>query len=100
MNISDILKTNPDAVIAIRARDLHAFGQGLIAEAKKELATEKNIDPLLTTAEVEERLKKSYSTLRRYRLDGRLVPMLVGGTYMYRASDVNAFLEKNITNNL
>lgn len=52
-----------------------------------------NLEPLLTTQEVAERLKLSAKTVRSLRTKG-LVPINFGGNFRYRANDVAAYIEQ------
>ncbi len=52
-----------------------------------------NLEPLLTTQEVAERLKLSAKTVRKLRTKG-LVPLDFGGNFRYRAKDVAAYIEQ------
>jgi excisionase family DNA binding protein len=50
----------------------------------------------LTDKEVYEKLKVSRSTLQEWRYSGRLSYIQIGGKIIFRESDIQALLEKNL----
>ncbi len=94
MDIQRIIANDPDALLVINARDLHAFSLGLLAQAKSATMTQHDVDPLLTSCEVKKLLGISDSTLYRRRQAGILVPVKGFGNNKYRLSDVNKLIHK------
>lgn len=95
-DIVNLAKVCPGLVVSIRVEDLVKANEQLIAETKRELEqsiSSKNAVTFHTPEVVEERLSISKSTLWRWRKNGYLVPVNVGGQYRYRSTDIDAILE-------
>lgn len=95
MDICNTVKNNPETMLVVKARDLHAFAVGLIADARRGGRDENaESERLLTTAEVRELLHTSEASLHRWRKAGLLTPVRVGGENRYKKTDIDNFLNR------
>lgn len=88
MILNELAQSN--TLLLITAKDLMEFGRQLISQAKLvvELEKEQDVEEMLNASEASKELKKSTATLRRWSKAGYLEAVYVGGTPMYRRSDI------------
>lgn len=95
----DILKMAeqfPGLNITVKAADLTAMASRLIEQARRDAIADKAKDraaELMSREVVMDKLGVAPSTLWRWKNKGYLTPLLIGGQYRYRVSDVNEILE-------
>ena len=96
IDIIEVAKKCPDINLTVRAGDLIEMGRFMVTETKQQLeqaiadaATETYPTPT-RTAEI---FDVDLSTLWRWRKQGYLVPIEVGGKRRYRMSDIKRILE-------
>lgn len=85
-----------EAIFQISKSELRAELKSILAEIREEeqeAAHKKSLAQLLSAEEVVQMLKISNVTLWRWAKSEYLVPVLIGGTRKYRASDVQAIIE-------
>lgn len=96
IDLLTIAKEAPGTIISIKAGDLVDANVRLIADAKRELEKEiadRDTVSFLTREMVMKQLNVAPSTLWRWKNNGYLVPINVGGQYRYKSSDINEILE-------
>lgn len=95
METLDLLGTNPNVSITIKANELQrAFAtlvEGAIDKYRREVEARPN-DILYTIKQVSEMLSVDKSTLWRWQQSGYLIPTKVGGLPRYRKSHIDELL--------
>jgi predicted DNA-binding transcriptional regulator AlpA len=100
--IVELSKQSPDAKITVSVSDLIDAINYCIQTAKVELearAAEAAAEKLITVKSATEKLGVDRSTLYRWRGDGYLKPVEIGGKRMYRISDINKIINKQCSTN-
>ena len=95
INIIELAKACPDAIISIKVGDLIEANEALINRTKEQLeqiVTDANTETYPSREKVAEMLDVDKSTLWRWAKRGILVPIEVGGKRRYRMSDVRRIL--------
>lgn len=97
-NILDILTSQePNISITINREDLMMFGKFLIEESRKDMEAflqAKNEEEYLTKKEVASILHVDVSTLWNWDKKGYLKPIEIGGSRLYKKSEINKVLNK------
>ena len=94
--LSDIIKADSNALLIISAADLKEFAEELMQEARTEAERqldEQRKDRYLSAKEAAKLLSVDTSTLWRWRNNGYINSVMVGGQTKYRLSDINAFIK-------
>lgn len=86
MILNELAREN--TLLLVTAKDLMEFGRQLISQAKLVVEMEQQKEELLTVQEVCDELHRTAATLRRWKHAGYLEPVHVGGSPMYRRSDI------------
>ncbi len=95
VDIIELAKACPDAIISIKVGDLIEANEALINRTKEQLeqiVTDANTETYPSREKVAEILGIDKSTLWRWAKRGILVPIEVGGKRRYRMSDVRRIL--------
>jgi hypothetical protein len=96
MNISEILKTNPELAenlnVTATASDLQEFAKMCIEAGKQEKPESKDPEEYLTPAQYAEVLKISLVTLWSWDKKGITRPLRIGTKKLYRRSDLEKIL--------
>lgn len=94
MILNELAREN--TLLLVTAKDLMEFGRQLISQAKLvvELEQAEKKEELLTVQEVCDELHRTAGTLRRWKHAGYLEPVHVGGSPMYRRSDIEKLKRK------
>lgn len=95
IDIIELAKACPDAIISIKVGDLIEANEVLINRTKEQLeqiVTDANTETYPSREKVAEILGVDKSTLWRWAKRGILVPIEVGGKRRYRMSDVHRIL--------
>lgn len=95
VDIIELAKACPDAIISIKVGDLIEANEALINRTKEQLeqiVTDANTETYPSREKVAEILGVDKSTLWRWAKRGILVPIEVGGKRRYRMSDVRRML--------
>lgn len=101
INIIELIKHCPDAIVNIKVAELGLFARQLIAESRNEFERERiaiaqdQAESYLTPELVKEKLSISESTLYRMSKAKILQPVWVGGQKRYRQSDIDKIVAKN-----
>lgn len=86
-------------ILQVTISDLRELVHGLYEEEKKKIEdaiTQHREKPTLTRNEVAKTLGVTLTTLWQWAKSGYLVPVKIGTKVMYRATDVDALLERNL----
>lgn len=97
MNIYDLLKSNSEVNITINAGQLIEAIDYCVKKTRKELEqqiTDANTETYPSPDQVAKMLDVDKSTLWRWRKQGYLVPIEIGGKRRYKMSDVKKILER------
>ncbi len=95
VDIIELAKACPNAIISIKVGDLIEANEALINRTKEQLeqiVTDANTETYPSREKVAEILGIDKSTLWRWAKRGILVPIEVGGKRRYRMSDVRRML--------
>jgi Helix-turn-helix domain len=96
MNISEILKSNPELAgniqISTNARDLQELAEYCIERGRKEKIKPEDPEEYLTPAEYAKTLKISLVTLWSWDKKGLTKPLRIGNQKRYRRSDLEKIL--------
>ena len=95
VNLLELAKACPDAIISIKVSDLLEANEELIQKTKEhleQLVTDVHTETYPSREKVAELLDVDKSTLWRWAKRGILVPIEVGGKRRYRMSDVRRML--------
>ncbi len=95
VNIIELAKVCPDAIISIKVGDLIEANETLINRTKEQLeqiVTDANTETYPSREKVAELLDVDKSTLWRWAKRGLLVPIEIGRKRRYRMSDVRRML--------
>lgn len=101
MSIIDFVKENDNVQLVINANDLRKLFIYWQEEANAELAEAKTVikpsddGGLLTSKEVQKKLRVSATMLWKLEREKKLTPMRIGRRVFYRNSDIDDFIEKN-----
>lgn len=93
-----IINGLPGVIIQVEAAALRECINGIWQQAKAEAAAEREAEkerPTMSRNEAAHALGVTLATLWRWAKDGYLVPAKIGTKVLYRASDINALLERN-----
>ena len=96
LSFSDVLNNNVATLVVMRADDLKQTIIETVNEARKKMEEDialNNVETLLTTNQVLERLAISRTTLWNRNKSGYIQPVEIGGKLRYKLSDVNAILK-------
>lgn len=88
MNIKTLLDSGANISITITPADLKEFALTIIQESIKMGNEQKTPESYLTQKETAEKLKVSENTLWRWKRTGYLMPIKIGNSVYYRASDI------------
>jgi len=97
-NLPTLINQNaePNILYVVQKEDLLQFAdiiiQNTVNQVQQAIQELNKPDELLTREQVRDYLGTSYPTLHRRKEDGKLIPLKVGGSVMYRRSDVEAFI--------
>ena len=94
-NIVELAKQCPDVIISLKVGELIEVVDYCVNKTRKDLEqqiTDANTETYPTPKQVAEILNVDVSTLWRWRKQGYLVPIGVGGKRKYRMSDVKQIL--------
>lgn len=84
------------SLIVIKAEDLvnamQTLYESAINKVKKEAKATNSIEMMISAKEAKQLLGKSSNTLWKWSKRGYLVPQKVGGTLMYKVSDINKIM--------
>ena len=95
LSFNDVLNDNVATLVVMRADDLKQTIIDTVNEARRKMEDDialNNVDTLLTTNQVLERLAISRTTLWNWNKSGYFLPIEIGGKFRYKLSDVNAIL--------
>ena len=95
IDIIELAKACPDAIISVKVSDLIKANEALIARTKEQLEqiiTDQSVETYPSRKKVAELLDVNLSTLWRWAKQGLLVPIEVGGRLRYKMSDVRRML--------
>ena len=99
MNITEILKNNPDLAtnlnITARAEDLQEFAKMCIEAGKQDKPAPKDPEEYLTPAQFAEALQVSLVTLWSWDKKGITRPLRIGNAKRYRRSDLEKILSND-----
>ena len=96
VDILRIAEEIPGVNITVKASDLMAMASRIIEQSRREAIAERAKDraaELMSREAVMAKLGVAPSTLWRWKNKGYLMPLLIGGQYRYRVTDVNEILE-------
>jgi len=95
MNLQDLLHSEPNTILAIKAEQMREVIDYTIAKTKLEFEAkqEPEQEQYLTRKQTAEKLKMDISSLWRWAKMGYLTPVPVGGKRMYRLSDIEKILK-------
>ena len=99
IDIIELAKACPDAIISVKVSDLIKANEALIARTKEQLEqiiTDQSVETYPSRKKVAELLDVNLSTLWRWAKKGLLVPIEVGGRLRYKMSDVRRMLNNGI----
>ncbi len=99
IDIIELAKACPDAIISVKVSDLIKANEALIARTKEQLEqiiTDQSVETYPSRKKVAELLDVNLSTLWRWAKQGLLVPIEVGGRLRYKMSDVRRMLNNGI----
>lgn len=97
MNITNVLESKENVILAVSKNDLEAWHAKVIESTRRELEQsikDSKAETLYTRKEIIEILKVNASTLWRWAKSGYLVPISIGGKRVYRSSDIDAILNQ------
>lgn len=98
MNISEILKNNPELAenltIKVNASDLQEFAELCINKGRKEKPEATNTEEYLTPSQFAEAVQVSLVTLWSWDKKGITRPLRIGNAKRYRRSDLERILQK------
>ena len=100
MNMYDLLSNNSGVNITINAGQLIEAIDYCVLTTRKELeqlVTDANTETYPSAEQVSKILDVDKSTLWRWKKQGYLIPIEVGGKRRYRMSDINRILQKGVT---
>jgi DNA-binding transcriptional regulator YiaG len=96
MNITEILKNNPEIVgnltINVNAAELEEFAELCIEKGRQDKPTPINPEEYLTPAQFAETLQVSLVTLWSWDKKGITKPLKIGNAKRYRRSDLEKIL--------
>jgi len=95
-NIVELAKQCPDVTISLKAGELVEAINYCVNKTKKELEqqiTDANTETYPSPDQVAKILDVDKSTLWRWRKQGYLIPIVVGGKRRYKMSDIKKILE-------
>ena len=96
MNISEILKSNPELAgniqISTNAKDLQELAEYCIERGREEKIEQKDPEEYLTSAEYAKALKISLVTLWSWDKKNITRPLRIGNAKRYRRSDLEKIL--------
>ena len=95
-NVIELAKQCPDVTISLKAGELLEMVNYCVSTTRKELEqqiTDANTETYPSVEQVAKILDVDKSTLWRWRKQGYLIPIEVGGKRRYRMSDVKRILE-------
>ncbi|GAB6395243.1 MAG: helix-turn-helix domain-containing protein [Bacteroidales bacterium] len=98
MNLIDLSKECPDITLAVKAGDLLEMVDYCVQKIRKDMEqqiTDANTETYPSPKQVAKILDVDVSTLWRWRKQGYLVPIEIGGKRRYRMSDIKKILEGN-----
>ena len=99
IDIIELAKACPDAIISVKVSDLIKANEALIARTKEQLEqiiTDQSVETYPSRKKVAELLDVNLSTLWRWAKQGLLVPIEVGGRLRYKMSDGRRMLNNGI----
>jgi transcriptional regulator with PAS, ATPase and Fis domain len=95
-NIIDLVKECPDINLTVKAGELLEMVEYCVQTTRKELEeqiTDANTETYPSSDQVAKILDVDKSTLWRWRKQGVLVPIEIGGKRRYKMSDIKKILE-------
>ena len=95
-NVIELAKQCPDVTISLKAGELVEAIDYCVNKTRKELEqqiTDANTETYPSVEQVAKILDVDKSTLWRWKKQGYLVPIIVGGKRRYRMSDIKKILE-------
>ena len=98
LDLLELLREFPEAILTVHAGDLGHFARELLAEARQDFERERaaiaegKTEEYLTPEMVKTLLRISESTLYRMAKTKILIPVFVGGQKRYRRSDLDKIL--------
>jgi len=97
MNISEILKNNPEIAVNLNVtanvNDLKTFAETCIEAGRKEKPEPIKVEEYLTPKEMTEALKISLVTLWSWDGKGITIPLRIGNKKRYRRSDLEKIMK-------
>lgn len=99
--INELMDLGNNITVAIKLEDLVEFHREVLADVKKELeaqVVEEREERYLSIKQVCELLSIDASTLWRWRKQGYLVPVSIGGKRRYRLSEIKKILGSDMLN--
>lgn len=100
-SINEMMAMGNNFIVAVKLEDLVEFHRAVLADAKKELESqvvEGDEEHYLSIKQVCELLSINASTLWRWRKQGYLIPVSIGGKRRYRLSEIKRMLAGHISN--
>lgn len=95
VNLIELAKACPNAIISVKIGDLIEANEALVAKTKEQLEqiiTDQTAETYPSREKVAEILDVDLSTLWRWAKRGLLVPISIGGKRRYKMSDVRRLL--------
>jgi len=95
-NLVEMAKECPSIIVQIGVDDLINAGRELIASTKNELERELKLRDAITyytREQVMQILNVSPTTIWRWKQNGQLTPICIGGQYRYKSTDIDKFVE-------
>lgn len=98
MLMQTIVEGNPSITISLSAADLRSVVKEIVREERQRikdaLKASKEL-PTLTRSQAAKALNIHVNTLDRWAADGYITPVKIGTKVLYKASDIDAILNRN-----
>ena len=96
MNLYDLLHDNASLNVTINAGQLIEVIDYAFLKGKSEFETKQEPEKYLTRKQTAQKLDVDLSTLWRWNREEYLQPVSIGGKRLYKLSDINKILRKEI----
>jgi len=95
MNLQDLIKEQ-NIIVSLTTEQLYEFASQILSGAQKIYEKVEEPEQYLTRRQTAQALDVDLSTLWRWNREAYLKPVQVGGRRMYKLSDINRILQKEV----
>lgn len=90
IDLYELAKTNPEITYAVKGGELYSMFSRISEETERKLRSVGKSEEVAfyTREQVMTKLNVVASTLWRWKKSGYLVPVLIGGQYRYKSTDI------------